>query len=956
AVRMVAGDPTFRIGRRGRCLDRSGGRSASGVAFGCWESWVSCSSRGGGSTASSSNGYGAVQAPGGRSRTRASRDCLLRFRVGLARRRDGGGTMRHRRILFGLAILLSAGIVLYARSRTRRQQLIRRAGDVREGVSARAVTSPDGEAGPETGETIAASAADVPSTDEPEPVPAAETVAPIPIRRRETPTARAKRVTSESRLPVRQLAGAALIIAAMAWSFGALRGASAAPTTYVNSPVADAFVWATQPSNNYGASKSIRVDGSPLMASYLRFDVPALDGPVTRATLMVYANSRSSAGWDVHAVADSTWGERTITFNNAPPMGSATFASSGAFAGGDWTSADVTSLVTGSGPLSVALTTSGGTQVNLASRESGANAPRLVIETAGSSVAATSTATSSAPPTATSTAVPTTVPPTSTATSVAPPATATATSTSGGGGSATLPLRAAFYYPWFSPAWTQQGIYPYTKYHPALGFYDERDQATVKAHIAAMQYGNISAGIASWWGQGSYTDARVNDLLTAAAGTGFQWAIYYENESQGDPSVSQLTGDLVYIRDHYASNANFLKINGKFVVFVYADAADACGMADRWRQANTVGAYVVLKVFPGYMTCASQPDGWHQYAPAVAADSQGSYSYAISPGFDKVGEATRLARDLTRWQQNVADMAASSAAFQLVTTFNEWGEGTAVESATEWTSPSGYGSYLDALHNSPVTGTTPPTATPPAATATPPPALTPTPTPTVAPPTASPTATSVPPTPTASPTPGGSSTLSFAPVADAYVHSQAPDSNYGTGTSLRVDGSPIVESYLRFDVQGAGSITSATLKVWATSNQSAGYEVHGVADNSWSETGITFNNAPSFDTAGAGSSGPVAASSWTSVDVTSLVSGNGPVSFALLTPSVTALALSSRESGATAPQLVITTDSGAGGGPTPTATATQSGPTPAPESVVMTSCGAVAPDSRLDSASAVTLG
>jgi hypothetical protein len=34
-----------------------------------------------------------------------------------------------------------------------------------------------------------------------------------------------------------------------------------------------------------------------------------------------------------------------------------------------------------------------------------------------------------------------------------------------------------------------------------------------------------------------------------------------------------------------------------------------------------------------------------------------------------------------------------------VTTFNEWGEGTAVESATEWASPSGYGAYLDALHN-----------------------------------------------------------------------------------------------------------------------------------------------------------------------------------------------------------------------------------------------------------------
>jgi Fibronectin type III domain len=44
-------------------------------------------------------------------------------------------------------------------------------------------------------------------------------------------------------------------------------------------------------------------------------------------------------------------------------------------------------------------------------------------------------------------------------------------------------------------------------------------------------------------------------------------------------------------------------------------------------------------------------------------------------------------------------MVASNAPWQLVTTFNEWGEGTAIESANEWNSASGYGAYLDALHD-----------------------------------------------------------------------------------------------------------------------------------------------------------------------------------------------------------------------------------------------------------------
>ena len=87
----------------------------------------------------------------------------------------------------------------------------------------------------------------------------------------------------------------------------------------------------------------------------------------------------------------------------------------------------------------------------------------------------------------------------------------------------------------------------------------------------------------------------------------------------------------------------------------------------------------MLKIFSGYKTCASQPDSWHQYSPAVATDRQAGYSYAISPGFWLKGQAVRLARDLARWNTNVSAMVASAEKWQLVTTFNEWGEGTSVE-------------------------------------------------------------------------------------------------------------------------------------------------------------------------------------------------------------------------------------------------------------------------------------
>lgn len=264
-----------------------------------------------------------------------------------------------------------------------------------------------------------------------------------------------------------------------------------------------------------------------------------------------------------------------------------------------------------------------------------------------------------------------------------------------------LPIRAAFYYPWFPEAWNQQGLDPFTHYTPSLGYYDSGATGVIEQHIRSMAYGNIQAGIASWWGQGTKTDLRFPTLLatTDAMGSSLRWAIYYEPEGQGDPTAGQITADLTYIHDHYAADPAYLRIDGRFVVFVYADPLDGCAMADRWQQANTLDAYIVLKVFPGYRTCSSQPDGWHQYSPAVAEDLQAGHSFTISPGFYKANEAApRLARDLTRWNQNIRDMIASGAPFQLITTFDEWGEGTAVESAEEWATPSGYGAYLDALH------------------------------------------------------------------------------------------------------------------------------------------------------------------------------------------------------------------------------------------------------------------
>ena len=146
------------------------------------------------------------------------------------------------------------------------------------------------------------------------------------------------------------------------------------------------------------------------------------------------------------------------------------------------------------------------------------------------------------------------------------------------------------------------------------------------------------------------------------------------------------------------------------------------------------------------------------------------------------------------------------------------------------------------------------------------------------------------------------------PDADAYVDASQPMKKFGTSPTLRVDSSPLQRSFLRFDLTGVtGTVTSATLKVWATNSLTTGISAYAVADNSWPEKTISDSTAPNVG-ALLTTSAKVQANQWVTFDVTSAVSAGGKVSFALESGNSTGLAMSSKE-GANPPQLVVATAS-----------------------------------------------
>ena len=90
-------------------------------------------------------------------------------------------------------------------------------------------------------------------------------------------------------------------------------------------------------------------------------------------------------------------------------------------------------------------------------------------------------------------------------------------------------------------------------------------------------------------------------------------------------------------------------------------------------------------------------------------------------------------------------------------------------------------------------------------------------------------------------------TVNLDVVADSYVHSGSANTNYGTGTNLVTVASQRY-GYLKFDLSSVpGPIISAKIRIYQRTGFRYLRAIYDVADDSWTETGITWNNKPSFE-------------------------------------------------------------------------------------------------------------
>ncbi|MEZ4620466.1 MAG: endo-1,3-alpha-glucanase family glycosylhydrolase [Caldilineaceae bacterium] len=270
------------------------------------------------------------------------------------------------------------------------------------------------------------------------------------------------------------------------------------------------------------------------------------------------------------------------------------------------------------------------------------------------------------------------------------------------------PLVFAFYYTWFD-----ENTWSYDKLSdlPAEP-YVSRDRGVMGRHIDQAKAAGIDAFLVAWYGPGgdtNQTEPNLTALLEEAATRNFKIGILFETDSPFLGGTDAITGALHHALQVHASQPAFLRVDGRPVIFFWRPTIYG---VDTWRTVrNQVdpgygSLWIAEGVDTSYLTLF---DGHYLYSNTwnpptdlaytnqkfanlvgQARQQQGTNKLWIStvmPGYNdlRIRPNGGFAKDReggAYYERSWQAAIASAPNWVVITSFNEWPEGSYIEPST----------------------------------------------------------------------------------------------------------------------------------------------------------------------------------------------------------------------------------------------------------------------------------
>lgn len=263
----------------------------------------------------------------------------------------------------------------------------------------------------------------------------------------------------------------------------------------------------------------------------------------------------------------------------------------------------------------------------------------------------------------------------------------------------------AFYYSWFDEnSWSPAKV-PDLPAQP----YVSRDRGAMARHIDQAKAAGIDAFVVSWYGpieKNNQTETNLRVLLDEAANRGFRIAVDFEVTSPFYRSPADVRSALARLLATHANHPAYLRSAGRPVIFFWRQQRISLeqwsairGAVDPELRSMWIGEGVDvshLKVFDGhhlYSVTWKPPTDLavtaKKFAKRVRDYSSRSGSYkvytaTVMPGYDdrKTGRKNAFAvgrEDGAYYARSWRAAIASKPDWIIITSYNEWPEGTYIE-------------------------------------------------------------------------------------------------------------------------------------------------------------------------------------------------------------------------------------------------------------------------------------